>query len=108
MYGSKTGIKCSQQGSPQDLDLYLWLPNAPNAQDAGQPAQFIVGYGGDAFGYVEGDPYGTMNAFPYARLKREGGYLDGYPTIEFDQLCQPPVSWLFNCKYCPAVLGGFV
>ena len=67
--------------SLDDLDLYVWLPQTPGV-DPGQPAPFIVGYGGDAFGFVEGDPYGTLNAFPYARLKREGGYLDGGPTIE--------------------------
>jgi len=66
---------------PWDLDLYLWLPT-PGAPTYGQPSQFIVGYDGDAFGFIEADSYGTMNAFPYARLKREGGYLDGGPTVE--------------------------
>ena len=65
----------------QDLDLYVWLPQAPGV-DPGQPAGFIVGYGGDAFGYVEGDSFGTMTAFPFARLKREGGFLDNGPAIE--------------------------
>jgi len=65
----------------QDLDLYVWLPEG-NVVDPGQPAPFIVGYGGDSFGYVEGDPYGTLNAFPFARLKREGGFLDNGPAIE--------------------------
>ena len=66
---------------PWDLDLYLWLPT-PGAPTYGQSSQFIVGYDGDAFGFIEADSYGTMNAFPYARLKREGGYLDGGPTVE--------------------------
>ena len=60
-----------------DLDLYVWLP--PAGADVNQPAPFIVGYGGDAFGYLEGDPYGTLYAFPFARMKREGGYSDGNP-----------------------------
>ena len=60
-----------------DLDLYLWLP--PAGADASQPSPFIVGYGGDAFGFLEADPYGTLNAFPFARLKREGGFTDGKP-----------------------------
>ncbi len=77
----QSGYEAIAANNPLDLDLYLWLPT-PGTPTYGQPAQFIVGYGGDAFGYVESDPYGTMNAFPYARLKREGGYLDGGPTIE--------------------------
>lgn len=60
-----------------DLDLYVWLP--PAGADTTQPAPFIVGYGGDSFGYLENDPYGTLNAFPFARMKREGGYSDGKP-----------------------------
>ena len=67
---------------PNDLDLYVWLPDDLQNTDPGQPASFIVGYGGDSFGYVEGDPYGTMTDFPFARMKREGGFSDGGPTVE--------------------------
>jgi len=59
-----------------DLDLDVWLPNVPNPLDAGQPAPFIVGVQGDAFGYLEGNSLGAMTAFPFARFKREGGYYD--------------------------------
>jgi hypothetical protein len=69
-----------------DLDLYVWLPDDSLNTDPGQPASFIVGYKGDAsWGdtqYVENDSYGTMTDFPFARLKREGGYVDGAPNIE--------------------------
>jgi hypothetical protein len=59
-----------------DLDLNIWLPNVPNPLDAGQPAPFIVGWEGDSFGYLEGDPSGAMTVFPFARYKREGGTID--------------------------------
>ncbi len=62
-----------------DLDLNVWLPNVPNPLDASQIAPFIVGWEGDAFGYVEKDPTGSMNLFPFARYKREGGALDYVP-----------------------------
>jgi hypothetical protein len=64
-----------------DLDLYVWLPQTPGP-DLEQPAPFVVGYGGNAFTYVEGDSYGTLNAFPYARYKREGGFVDSEARIE--------------------------
>ncbi len=62
-----------------DLDLNVWLPSVPNALDASQIAPFIVGWEGEAFGYVEGDPTGSMNLFPFARYKREGGAIDYVP-----------------------------
>jgi hypothetical protein len=64
-----------------DLDLYVWLPNMESGTvvDEAQPAKFIVGYGGDAFMNLEGQSNGTMTAFPFARLKREGGYVDSTP-----------------------------
>jgi hypothetical protein len=66
-----------------DLDLYVWLPDDSLNTDPGQPASFVVGYDGDPFGsYVQGDSYGTMTDFPFARLKREGGFSDGGPLVE--------------------------
>jgi hypothetical protein len=63
-----------------DLDLDVWLPNSPNPQIGGdQPAKFIVGNESYEFSAL-GDPYGTMTAFPYARLLREGGFLDSTPA----------------------------
>lgn len=35
-----------------DIDLNVWLPATPNPLDPGQPAPFIVGPEGDAFGYL--------------------------------------------------------
>jgi hypothetical protein len=74
--------------SLDDLDLYVWLPDDNLSSDPAQPASFIVGYGGDNFGYVEGDPYGTKTDFPFSRLKREGGFTDGGPTIEATTILQ--------------------
>lgn len=65
-----------------DLDLYVWLPDDSLNTDPGQPASFVVGYAGDAFGFLESDPYGSMTDFPFARLKREGGFLDDGPMVE--------------------------
>ncbi len=62
-----------------DLDVNLWLPNTPNPLDPGQPAPFIVGPEGDAFGYLEGDPTGALVAFPYARYRY--GFFD-WPSME--------------------------
>jgi subtilisin family serine protease len=62
-----------------DLDMNVWLPSTPNPLDAGQVAPFIVGMEGNAFGYLENDPTGTLNAFPFATLQREGGYMDDLP-----------------------------
>jgi subtilisin family serine protease len=59
-----------------DLDTNVWLPSAPNPLDAGQPAKFIVGPEGNAFGFLEGDPTGTLMAFPFARWFRDGGNFD--------------------------------
>ena len=63
-----------------DLDLNVWLPEAPNPLDVGQPASFIVGPDGDDYGFYEGEPFGAMTAFPFARLKRDGGYQDSVPV----------------------------
>ena len=70
--------------SSNDLDLYIWLPDDSLNTDPGQPASFVVGYAGDPFGaiYVDGDSYGTLTDFPFARLKREGGFLDEGPLVE--------------------------
>jgi len=62
--------------SISDLDLDIWLPAVPNPLDPGQPAPFIVGSEGNAFGYLEGDSYGAMTAFPFARWLRDGGSWD--------------------------------
>jgi hypothetical protein len=61
-----------------DLDLDVWLPNVPNALDLGQPAKFCVGDGDSAYDYgmLEGDPTGTLFAFPFAIYNREGGSYD--------------------------------
>jgi subtilisin family serine protease len=59
-----------------NLDLDIWLPSAPNPLDPGQPAPFIVGAEGNSFGFLEGDPSGAMTAFPFGRLKRDGGSWD--------------------------------
>lgn len=55
-----------------DLDLNVWLPDP----QPGQPAEFIVGPQGDAFGFLEDDPTGTLIAFPFARWLRDGGSWD--------------------------------
>ena len=60
-----------------DLDTNVWLPNTPNPFDAGQPSTFIVGPEGNSYGYYEGEPQGTLNAFPFARWKRDGGSPNG-------------------------------
>lgn len=57
--------------SGQDLDLYVWLPEAPNPQDSSQPSSFIVGWGGDDFGRLDGSSLGAMTTFPYARYVRD-------------------------------------
>jgi len=62
-----------------DLDLDVWLPSTPNPLDMGQPAKFIVGFQGNDFGYMEGDSFGAMTNFPFARLKRDGGGRDSVP-----------------------------
>lgn len=64
-----------------DLDLDVWLPSVPNPLDASQIAPFIVGPEGNTMGYLENDPTGNMNVFPFARLKREGRY--GIPAEDF-------------------------
>jgi hypothetical protein len=67
------------RNEPQDIDTDVWLPSVPNPLDPGQPAPFIVGPEGSAFGYLEGDPSGTLLAFPFALYNRDGGYLDRMP-----------------------------
>lgn len=62
-----------------DLDLNVWLPKMPNPLDEGQFAPFIVGPWGYSYGYVEGDSSGSMNVFPFARYKRDGGWTDYLP-----------------------------
>ena len=61
-----------------DLDLYVWLPDVPNLLDPGQPSEFAVGDydGGHPYGFLEGDPTGTLLAHPFAIFNREGGRLD--------------------------------
>jgi hypothetical protein len=58
-----------------DLDLNVWLPYV----STGQPAPFIVGPEGNAWGFLEGDTSGTLNAFPFALYDREGGAMDPLP-----------------------------
>lgn len=63
----------------EDLDMDVWLPSMPNPLDANQPAPFIVGNQGWTFGYLEGETAGSMTAFPFARYKRDGGWVDYIP-----------------------------
>jgi hypothetical protein len=78
---SDYNVSMPDYDQPWDLDLNVWLPDTPNPLDASQPAPFIVGMEGDAFGYLEGDPTGSTWAFPFAQLQREGGWTD-YTWIE--------------------------
>lgn len=64
-----------------DLDMNVWLPDTPNPLDSSQIAPFIVGFEGDSYGYLEDDSVGSMNVFPFARYKREGGWSD-YVLVE--------------------------
>lgn len=63
-----------------DLDLDLWLPGYNSTII--QPARFIVGnqsniHDADPLDPDDvDDPRGALTAFPYARLIREGGFLD--------------------------------
>jgi subtilisin family serine protease len=66
----------TNQPSSINLDMNVWLPSTPNPLDAGQPAKFIVGPEGNAFGFLEGDPTGTLTGFPFARWFRDGGNPD--------------------------------
>ncbi len=75
LYGGTEGI-ANDPVTPWDLDTDVWLPNTPNPLDAGQPAPFIVGWEGDAFGFLEDDPSGALTAFPFARFMRDGGWSD--------------------------------
>lgn len=59
-----------------DLDMDVWLPNTPNSTGVVQPSTFIVGNQSDDYNTNVGSPYGAMSSFPYARLVREGGYID--------------------------------
>ncbi len=59
----------------KDLDLNIWLPDA-SLPGTDQPNMFIVGWEGNSFGANEDDPTGALGAFPYARMLRDGGYLD--------------------------------
>jgi subtilisin family serine protease len=89
---------------PFDLDLNVWLPPSPNPLDAGQPASFIVGPEGDDFGFREGEPLGAMTAFPFARLKREGGYTDDMPwenTTISARLAHAPLAANAALPYYP-------
>lgn len=62
-----------------DLDVNVWLPEMPNPLDAGQPAPFIVGPEGYAWSFLEDDTSGSLNVFPFARYKRDGGGMDYVP-----------------------------
>ncbi len=68
------------ENAVSDLDLNVWLPAMPNPLDSGQKAQFIVGWEGYSWGFLEGDPSGAMTDFPFARYKREGGAVDYLPV----------------------------
>jgi subtilisin family serine protease len=78
--GWNVNTQYQYQNALNDLDLYVWLPGVPNPLDGNQPAPFIVGWLGNSYGYLESDPKGSMNYFPFARYKREGGVKDLAPV----------------------------
>jgi hypothetical protein len=87
-----------------DLDTNVWLPVAPNSLDPSQPAPFIIGPEGDAFGYLEGEPYGTLNAFPFGLWKRDGGWVDWVPIEDVtirSRLAHAPLSANAGLPYYP-------
>ncbi len=92
----------------EDLDLNVWLPAMPNPLDASQPAPFIVGPEGWTYGYLEYDPSGSMNVFPFARYKRDGGAGDYVPienvTIS-SRKYHPPLAANSALPYYP---GSYV
>ena len=91
-----------------DLDLNVWLPSMPNPLDAGQPAHYIVGPEGYDWGYTEDEYYGSMNVFPFARWKRDGGGMDYVPienTTISRRYYHPPLSSNSALPYYP---GSYV
>ncbi len=78
--GYVMGLDRYSYSANEDLDGMVWLPATPNSIDVTQQSPFIVGEYGNSFGYVEDEPAGNMNVFPYARLKREGGAMDYVPV----------------------------
>jgi hypothetical protein len=90
--------------SKWDLDVNVWLPNTPNPLDAGQPAPFIVGLEGNSYGYYEGETDGAMTAFPFARFKRDGGYMDEVPVEDItisSRLAHAPLAANAALPYYP-------
>ena len=91
-----------------DLDLNVWLPGVPNPLDESQIAPFIVGLQGNSFGWLENDPYGSMNVFPFARYKREGGWSDYIPIEDItirSRLAHAPLAANAALPYYP---GSYV
>jgi subtilisin family serine protease len=87
-----------------DLDVNVWLPDVPNPLDPGQPAPFIVGPEGWSFGFLEDEPVGTLNAFPFALWKRDGGWGDWVPvedTTIRSRLAHPPLAANAALPYYP-------
>jgi subtilisin family serine protease len=95
------------QPSLFDLDMNVWLPSVPNPLDSGQPSSFIVGMEGNAFGYLENDPSGTLNAFPFATLDREGGYMDDMPFEDVTILARQAHSPLAANSALPYYPGTY-
>ena len=92
-----------------DLDLDVWLPNTPNALDIGQPAKYIVGdsdSGADIARFLEGDPTGTLFAFPFAIYNREGGMNDSLTmesTTISSRKAHAPLAQMQPCHSMPLV-----
>lgn len=94
-----------------DLNMNVWIPSMPNPLDPSQIANFIVGPEGDAFGWLENDPMGSMLYFPFARYKRDGGAIDPLPiedvTISFRK-AHPPLVANSTLPYYPGTYNIIV
>jgi len=71
-----TGWGTDPYAETGDLDMDIWLPLTPNPLDAGQPGNFEIGNYGNSHTWLEGDPIGTLLAFPFGIANREGGFSD--------------------------------
>jgi hypothetical protein len=93
----------------KDLDLLVWLPATPNPLDSSQPAPFIVshwagGGEGNSYGFLEGNPSGTLLGFPFALNNRDGGTYDSISmesTSISKRLAHGPLSANANLPYYP-------
>lgn len=87
------GLEPFNEDMGSDLDLDVWLPGQESDPDLDnptdiQPARFIVGNQSsvndltplDPSDVEDQDSRGAMTAFPFARLIREGGFLDTVPV----------------------------